>query len=283
MQPKKGNESDVERIYFRNGQLQLERTYLDGQPHGLARTWHKNGVLASEVPYQEGKLHGTCRHWNRSGKLLGSYVLDQGSGTQREWWDNGQLKLELSTLNGEFHGISRQWLMDGTLVSKFFFVQGTQVTQGEYQQTAEILSNLPKDEINESVQPESPSLTQKEHQLFIQSILERPNQAELNKWLLEAELLGKKRSLGNFMDENQALEFASELSSKGAASLVAADLYSTEEGDEFCDCLLIELPKNSDLLREVETLCNESLLKWNAESQPVLIEGVSRIALYWGC
>ncbi len=231
-----------DRSFYRNGQVHHEKPLRDGQLHGLVRTWHKNGVLASEESYREGKRHGTCRQWSVTGKLLGTSVQNEGTGTYREWWDNGQLKLEISILDGDFHGISRQWLMDGTLAFKAYFVNGGQITPDQYQEASTINSELPKNEDDEPVQANAPGIALKEHNLFVQSLLQQPNKAELRKWLSETETHGNRRLLGGFPEESQALEFAEGLYRNNAVSVIAADLYSNYEGDEFCDILMIELP-----------------------------------------
>ncbi len=252
---------------------------LNGQLHGLVRAWHKNGVLASEEPYQEGKLHGTCRQWDATGKLLGSYVMDHGTGTQREWWDNGRLKMEVSTLDGAFHGISRQWLMDGTLVFKVYFVESNQVARDQYQQFPASLANLPKDDGDEPVQPDTPRLALKEHQLFVQSLLDRPNKAELRKWLGESKIHGRKRSLGSFSNEATAMETAHALYWNGAVSIIAADLYSNAEGDEFCECLLVELPPNSSRRKALREACVHVSAKAKVSIQPDVDLGETHLLL----
>jgi MORN repeat variant len=258
----------VERSFYRNGQIHQERPLVNGQLHGLARTWHKNGVQASEEPYQEGKLRGTCRQWDATGKLLGSYVIDHGTGTQCEWWDNERLKMEVSTLEGVFHGISRQWLMDGTLVFKVYFVKGNQVTRDQYQQSAASLTNLPKDGGDEPAHPDTPGLALIEPQLFIESLLSRPNKAELRKWLSEAKAHRNKRSMGSFSQESQAVEFADALYRNGEVSVIAVDLYSNAEGDEFCDCLLIALPPGSAKRKAPREACTRLCAGRKASVQP---------------
>lgn len=284
MQTPAGNMSDLfmERSYYRSGQLRQERPLVNGQPQGFIRTWHKNGMLALEEPYQEGKRHGTSRQWDASGKLLGSSVLNQGTGTHREWWDNGQLKVEISILDGGFHGISRQWLRDGTLAFKAFFIQGSQFTPDQYHQKAPNFANLPKDADGESVELNTPELSLKVHTLFVQSLLSCPNQAELRKWLTESEAHGNKRSLGNFTNENLASEFAEALYRYGAVSVIAADLYSNVEGDEFCDCLLINLPKELKVRTELREFCGRSSTKFNAVVQPDSNLMGAHLSLYWG-
>lgn len=284
VQPPKDNLSRpvAERTFFRNGQMHQEKPLLAGQPHGMVRTWHKNGVLTSEESYQAGKLHGTCRYWDASGKLLGSYVMIHGTGTQKEWWGNGRPKVEVSILDGEFHGISRQWLMDGTLAFKAYFVKGDQFTPDQYQQASIIYSELPKAGDDEPVKADALGIALKEHDLFVQSLLQQPNKAELRKWLSEAAAYGNRRSLGGFPDESQALEFVDDLYQKGAESVIAADLYSNDEGDEFCDWLLVAMPKELATRKSVRSYCARLEKKLNVLVQPDSDLGESHILLGWG-
>jgi antitoxin component YwqK of YwqJK toxin-antitoxin module len=62
-------ETEIEREYWENGQLQSERSYVGGIPHGLTKWWWSNGQLQSELPYVDGMPHGMIKWWHRSGDI----------------------------------------------------------------------------------------------------------------------------------------------------------------------------------------------------------------------
>ena len=56
-----------ETLYFDNGEKEEERTYKDGEPHGVWRTWTSEGDKESETPYHEGEKHGVRLRWDDEG------------------------------------------------------------------------------------------------------------------------------------------------------------------------------------------------------------------------
>ena len=173
-------DSDVRRLFYRNGQLRQEEPVTAGLLHGAVRVWHKNGILASESPHVRGDLHGTCRQWDEQGRLLGSYEMIHGTGIQRQWHDNGRLKLEISTVDGKFCGRSRSWLRDGTLARSEYFLNNESVTREEYYVAAMSDPRFPnhEDAVPEAVTHDGPALKRLEHELFVQALLDRPNHAD---------------------------------------------------------------------------------------------------------
>jgi hypothetical protein len=159
-------------IYYwdRNkSQLHSEELFKGGQKHGLQRAWHGNGQLRWERPYKDGQMHGAFTQFDKAGKLLGSFVMKEGTGNFQTWYDNGRLEYvrpykkgkedgELRTFydngilfqsitykEGKAHGISYQWDRDGkpTQDSPKFYLQDQRVTKEEYLKAAEKDKSLP--------------------------------------------------------------------------------------------------------------------------------------------
>ena len=79
--------------------LEMEASFVDGNPHGLDRAWHTNGRLLWEKQYIYGKQHGVSRGW----------------------FSNGTLNWETNyNANGRVHGLQRCWSMDGRLLSSSY-------------------------------------------------------------------------------------------------------------------------------------------------------------------
>jgi hypothetical protein len=88
---------------------------------------------------------------------------------------------------------------------------------------------------------ETKALTLKEHEFFIQSLLEQPC-AEAGHRLERSENLDL-HSLARFRTSRAAFKFVQSLYGAGAEAVIAAVIYNGKNGKEFADHLLIELPK----------------------------------------
>lgn len=226
----------------------------DGYRHGIVRVWHKNGVLANEEPYQDSLLHGVCRQWSESGRLLGKYRMVHGTGVQRAWHENGKLQLEFSTVRGDFSGRYRLWLHDGTLLSEEVYLHGRIVSAKKYRAARAKDKSLPK-LIGKAGKPlpKTRAAEKHIHEVFVRYLLAQKNRSEARKWL---ETGGKKRrSLGRFKREGDALQFVEAFYKAGAAEVIAPDVYAGKTGDQFADCLLVRLPKVAAQRRAIRKVC----------------------------
>jgi MORN repeat protein len=231
-----------ERIFHRNGILREEVPMRDGYRHGVVRVWHKNGVVGNEEPYQNGFLHGVCRQWSESGRLLGKYRMVHGTGVQRAWHENGKLQLEFSTVRGDFSGRYRLWLHDGTLLSEEIYLHGRIVSAEKYRAARAKDKSLPK-LIGKAGNPLPKTRVAEKHihEVFVRYLLAQRKRSEARTWL---EMGGKKkRSLGRFKREVDALKFVEAFYKAGATKVIAPDIYAGKTGDQFADCLLLRLPK----------------------------------------
>ena len=230
----------------------------NGHRHGVARTWHKNGVLASEEPYQNGVPHGICRQWDEAGRLLGKYKMVYGTGIQRAWHDNGQLQMEVSTVCGQFSGLNRIWLRDGTLLSERFYVHGQIVSPEEYRVAAARDKTLPRFRGKPANLPPKNGATQKHiYRVFVASLLEKQNHSEARVWLNRNGGDKTTHSLGRFKREADAAQLVEQLYHAGAAKVIAPDIYDNKAGDQFADCLLVRLPKNTEKRKAVRRVCTQ--------------------------
>jgi len=235
----------------------MEIREVGGQFHGLYRTWHFNCKLAQELRYRHGLLHGVNREWDASGRLLGSFTMHRGTGTQRYWHQNGRLRLEINSLNGKFHGRMRMWLLDGTLVQETFYINNVDVTRVAYLKAARQHPDWPqhKGQPAGKVARESRALKLRQHELFIESLLEIPH-AEAKQWLSAAKN-PDLRSLAKFRTSTAALRFVETLYAAGTEAGIAVPIYAGRRGKLFADSLVVKLPKAPSKRKAVRKICQD--------------------------
>ncbi len=233
----------------------MENREVGGQLHGICRTWHYNGQLAEEQRYHHGKSHGLSQQWDEHGHLLGSFTMHHGTGRQRYWHNNGRLRSEFNSLNGKFFGRLRIWLRDGTLVQETYYISNVDVTRAAYLKAARKYPDWPQHagEPAGKVARDDRGLKRKEHELFIESLLEK-SCAEARQWLGTAKN-PDLRSLARFRTAKAALQFVEKLYAAGAETVIAAVIYAGRRGKQFADRLLIKLPKSSAKRKALRKIC----------------------------
>jgi hypothetical protein len=267
----------IDRIYYRNGQLRLENLELDGRLHGLCRTWHYNGQIADESKYDHGQWHGLNRQWDEKGRLLGSFIINHGTGTSREWHHNGQLMSETDRLDGKLHGRTRTWLRDGTLVQEIFYIGNVKVSRTKYLKEARKHPAWPQygGKAAGRVAKAGRALQHKQHELFIESLLERKH-AEAVQWLTS----GKRpelRSLAKFRTLKAALRFVENLYAAGAETVFALPIYAGKQGKLFADWLLVKLSSSPSERKAVRKLCQDMCEKRDVAMLPEREMGESHL------
>jgi hypothetical protein len=257
----------IQQDFYRNGQLREQVPLTNGMRHGLVRTWHKNGTLATEEPFQTSLLHGLCRQWDENGRLLGKYKMVHGSGIQRTWHDNGQIQMEISTVFGEFCGRNRTWLSDGTLISESFCLHQKNVSAAEYRAAKD--KSLPNFRGQPAkIPPRNSALEKRMFRLFVAWLLKKPHRSEARKWLQKTPADKGARSLGRFKRENDAAKFVEALYEAGATKVIAPDIYASKTGDQFADCLLVQLPKIVVKRKAVRKVCAQLRTRRLGAMQP---------------
>jgi len=251
----------LDRFYYRNGQIRMENREVGGQLHGICRIWHYNGQLAEELAYRHGKLHGISRLWDEKGRLLGSFTMNHGTGTQRYWHQNGKLRLEINSFNGKFFGRMRIWLRDGTLVQETYYISNVDVIRAAYLKAARKHPDWPQHEGQPAgrVAREGPALKRKQHELFVESLLEKSH-TEAKQWLSAAKN-PDLRSLARFRTAKAALQFVESLYAAGAETVIAALIYAGRRGKQFADRLLVKLPKASAKRKALRSICQDLCAK----------------------
>ena len=233
----------------------MEIRELDGEFHGFYRTWHRNGQLVQKLRYHHGRLHGMSREWDENGRLLGSFTMNHGTGTQRYWHDNSRLKMEIDSINGQFHGRTRIWLRDGTLIRETYLIGNRDVTRRAYLKAARTNPDWPQYEGEPAGKKvrHNAALKRKEHNLFIQSVLEKPDHAEARAWLNAK--TPANRSLAKFATTKAALRFVDQLYAASADAVIIAAIYTGNRRKLFADWLLVQLPGSKSKRAPLRKIC----------------------------
>ena len=273
----------VKRLYYRNGQVHQETRYRGGLSHGIWRTWHQNGVLASEKRYVRGQLHGSCRQWADDGRLLGEFHMNHGTGIQHQWFDNGRPRMEFSTVDGKFTGRIRHWMRDGTLVEEKFYIAARTVSRKAYLEAAKAHPDWPQYYGESAGRPakRNRQLDKREFELFVESLLTKPDHAEARAWLITAAKTPRdgSRLLGRFKSPKPALQFVEKIYAAGAKSVIAPAIYGGKKGTLFADSLLIALPKTGAKRKSVRKLCQSFSRERDAACKPETGIGESHLYL----
>ena len=130
-------ENGLQKIWYENGQLQLERNVENHITNGLQKEWYENGQLQSETNYKDGWINGLSRFWpdtlsNPEANYYRGYKSEiyfkcgDKDGLYRTWYINGQLNQEWNYKNGNRDGLQRTWFKNGQLQYETNYKDGIQ-------------------------------------------------------------------------------------------------------------------------------------------------------------
>lgn len=117
------------RIWYANGVLQCEETYVNNCLDGPRKEWHQNGQLKKELNYKKGVRNGVHKEWYETGvqSLQCSYVEDRLDGPRTEWYGNGHIRSLSDFVGGRRQGIFKYGLPDGTLKRKEVYIRDVRI------------------------------------------------------------------------------------------------------------------------------------------------------------
>lgn len=106
----------VERRWFPDGTLELERGWSAGEPAGWWRSWWPDGSPRSEYRFEPAQAT-TMRWWHPGGVLSSQGPARSGlrEGSWRGWHPDGTLAFEGHYLAGRREGPWSTWHPDGSL------------------------------------------------------------------------------------------------------------------------------------------------------------------------
>jgi antitoxin component YwqK of YwqJK toxin-antitoxin module len=92
--PDCNNKNEFKRyIYFENGKLQNEGTYVNNLEQGTFKRWNRKGILIEKWEFINGIETGHVECWYPDGKKKKELYLDKGveNGEFKGWDENGEL------------------------------------------------------------------------------------------------------------------------------------------------------------------------------------------------
>lgn len=119
---------ETKKVFFDNGILKEESTYLNGKLEGASKEYYQNGKLRSERLYHNGKvITETKIKYYATGALLTETNYKNGKlhGVCRTYFENGRLHDETHFEAGEQIGASLNFYINGQILSKCEQLDGT--------------------------------------------------------------------------------------------------------------------------------------------------------------
>lgn len=109
-----------ERTWHKNGSLNRQSFYEDGELHGELIEWYPDKTAKLKTLYQHGKRHGQSSQWNKDGKKLkdSTYVNDELNGPHMEYYSNGKPKVKGSYSNDLKSGLWEEYNERGEVLKK---------------------------------------------------------------------------------------------------------------------------------------------------------------------
>lgn len=132
---KNGRMHGKRRVYFPDGKVKSETSYVDGLAEGPSRIWDENGKLLSESAMKAGKRHGAMtEYWPGTDvpQRVIQYKNDRIHGAVREFYSSGKLKRERDFLNEAAHGEDRYFDENGKLANLSYWFDGVPVSKEEF-------------------------------------------------------------------------------------------------------------------------------------------------------
>jgi antitoxin component YwqK of YwqJK toxin-antitoxin module len=86
----------ITELFFEDGKINEQRSYLEGQKHGDWYIYNEQGVKISEANYRHNKKNGIWHVWNDNGILLYEMYYSNGEkiGKWMIWDEKGNIIME---------------------------------------------------------------------------------------------------------------------------------------------------------------------------------------------
>lgn len=249
---------NIEKEFYPDGNIQSERSYENGIPHGFHREWHDNGQLASEIYFVNGVPDGVGSIWDQEGNLIIQYEIVDGTGIQKHCSESQGIWSETSWVNGELTGRQRTyWIKDNTVAGDTFWINSQVVSKKKYMKACETNPNLPKydsEELSGNC-PSGSNSVEVESDKTIRDILNKKCHREAHEWLYEPEV--PERSLGETKGWKESIELVQSLYDLGAKKVWVIDIDGKTDEEQNSGRLIVELPTKSGRRTLLLRYCNE--------------------------
>ena len=128
--------------YDEAGQLIEEANYVNDTLNGIRRLYYPDGQLQIEEQYAMGDFIGTYRSYHANGEVdqEGTYIGNEMTGPWKRYYENGQLMESVEFLNNDENGAFVEYYANGKLKAEGTYADGDN-EQGElklYNQAGEL-------------------------------------------------------------------------------------------------------------------------------------------------
>lgn len=117
------------KMYYKNGKIKSEGTFLYGDSDGKEINYYKSGVISSIINYQNGLLNGLTTLNFETGEKQEEYEYINGvqDGQYIYYYKNGQIREKGQMINGKRNGTFLNYYEDGFLSFKCPYIDGNKV------------------------------------------------------------------------------------------------------------------------------------------------------------
>jgi len=115
---KNGKIEGLRKMYFQNGNISLERNYINSLSDGLDKEYYENGAL----------------------KQKGVFVAGNEEGAWESYFPNGQIKLQNNYKNGEVSGTVIKYYSTGKIKEKVFIQNGKVTPDSNLEKISQLMN-----------------------------------------------------------------------------------------------------------------------------------------------
>ena len=117
---------EIRKTYYENGNIETERTFVDGVEHGPAKGWFESGKLEFEAFKENGLVQGLVKNYYENGNLRieTNYIDQVKEGEEKLYYDTGQLARLNNYQNNQLNGLVEFYSKEGDLTDKVKYING---------------------------------------------------------------------------------------------------------------------------------------------------------------
>ena len=117
---------EIRKTYYENGNIETERTFVDGVEHGSAKGWFESGELEFEAFKENGLVQGLAKNYYENGNLRieTNYIDQVKEGVEKLYYDTGKLAELNNYQNNQLNGLVEFYSEEGVLTNKIKYING---------------------------------------------------------------------------------------------------------------------------------------------------------------
>ncbi|MCC5917532.1 MAG: hypothetical protein JJU02_09430, partial [Cryomorphaceae bacterium] len=130
---KKGELHDTNFVFYKNGVIEREVVYNEGDPTE-ALNYYNSGILLNHMQLKDGKRHGPYFHYHVNGKFQAKSNFKDGEldGESLNYFDDGRVETVKQYKEGKLDGPYIDFFRDSILYMKGQYIDGEETGEWEY-------------------------------------------------------------------------------------------------------------------------------------------------------